>query len=100
MQVSIVSGTYNRLPLLQLMVKSARQSAGDLTHEIIIVDGGSTDGTREWCKSQDDIVLIEHGELRGAIKAYNDGYARARGEYVVTGNDDITFDGQTFKLAY
>lgn len=100
MQISIITGTYNRLPLLQRMVKSARQSAGDLTGEIIVVDGGSTDGTHEWCKQQPDIVLIEHGELKGAIKAYNDGYAAAKGKYVVTGNDDITFDGKTLELAY
>ena len=57
--ISLVSGTYNRLPLLKRMVASARQSAADLPLEIVLVDGGSTDGTIAWCKSQPDIVLIE-----------------------------------------
>lgn len=101
MQVSIVTGTYNRLPLLQRMVASAHKSAGGLEHEIIVVDGGSTDETIEWCNSQSPgIVLIQQGELRGAIQAYNDGYALAKGTFVVTGNDDITFDGDTIERAH
>ena len=99
-QVSVVAGTYNRLPLLQEMVASARQSAKDLDLEIVLVDGGSTDGTQDWCKGQPDITLIEHGELLGAIQAYNDGCAAASGEYVVIGNDDITFDADTIHRAF
>ena len=40
--VSVVSGTYNRLDLLQRMVDSARSSAGPLPLELVLVDGGST----------------------------------------------------------
>lgn len=98
-QVSVVSGTYNRLPLLKEMVASARRSAGNLSLELVLVDGGSTDGTQAWCKEQSDIVLVEHGELKGAIKAYNDGCAAASGDYVAIGNDDITFDGDTIYKA-
>ena len=98
--ITVVSGTYNRLPLLKNMVASARQSAKDLDLEIVLVDGGSTDGTLDWCKSQPDITLIEHGELRGAIKAYNDGCYASSGRYVVIGNDDITFDGDTIWRAH
>jgi glycosyltransferase involved in cell wall biosynthesis len=100
MTISVVSGTYNRLTLLQRMVKSARESAGDLPLEIVLVDGGSTDGTIEWCKSQRDIKLVEHGELLGAIRAYNDGFAAASSTYIVIGNDDIIFDGDTIARAY
>ena len=98
--VSVVSGTYNRLELLQRMVQSARDSAGDLPLEIVLVDGGSTDGTQAWAKQQPDVVLIEHGELRGAIRAYNDGCAVAQGEFVVIGNDDVTFEADTICTAY
>jgi glycosyltransferase involved in cell wall biosynthesis len=100
MTISVVSGTYNRLALLQRMVASARRSAGDLPLEIVLVDGGSKDGTIEWCKGQKDIRLIEHGKLLGGIRAYNDGFAAATGDYVVIGNDDITFDGETIARAY
>jgi len=90
--VSIVSGTYNRLSYLQKMVDSVRTSVGiGIQYEIILVDGGSTDGTINWCKKQDDIVLIEHGKLVGPIPAFNDGARRAKGTYVILANDDIYF---------
>lgn len=98
--VSVVSGTYNRLPLLKRMVDSARISARDLALEIVLVDGGSDDGTLDWCKAQSDVTLVQHGELLGAIRAYNDGCAAAQGRYVVIGNDDIAFNGETIHLAY
>lgn len=94
MNLSIVSGTYNRKPYLERMVGSVRKSIGDfdgLTYEIVLVDGGSTDGTLEWCKEQPDIRLIEHGKLLGAVKAFNDGARAARGDYVILANDDIEF---------
>lgn len=92
MLLSIVSGTFNRLPLLQQMVASVRRSLyRGLQYEFVVVDGGSTDGTIEWCKTQRDTVLIQHGELRGAIRSYCDGCAIASGQYVLLVNDDIEF---------
>lgn len=90
-EISIVSGTYNRLQYLQRMVASARYSVSILPYEIVLVDGGSTDGTIEWCRRQSDIVLIEQGELLGAVKAFNAGAEAARGRYVILANDDIEF---------
>lgn len=87
--LSIVTGTYNRLPHLQKMVSSCRSSVGNLKFEFIIVDGGSTDGTIGWCKKQRDVKLIEQGELLGGIKAFNVGCEMARGYYVAILNDDI-----------
>lgn len=90
--VSIVTGTYNRLPYLQQMVDSARRSIPTtLSHEFVICDGGSTDGTLEWLREQRDVVLLEHGELRGALKAFGDAARAATGEYVILANDDIVF---------
>ena len=107
--LSVVSGTYQRLPLLQNMVQSARDSLcavvdGDfvrsgIPYEIVLVDGGSTDGTIEWAKAQPDVRLIEQGELLGAIKAFNEGAFAAVGTYVVLANDDITFTDDTLITA-
>lgn len=92
MLLSIVSGTWNRLNYLSRMVASVRsQIPRHIKYEFVIVDGGSSDGTIQWCKTQPDIVLIEHGELRGAIPAFCDGARAARGQYVVMANDDVEF---------
>lgn len=92
MLVSIVSGTYDRLESLVRMVESARACVPfGIAYEIVIVDGGSQDGTIQWCGRQKDIRLIQHGELRGAINAFCDGAKAAQGDYVILANDDITF---------
>src|SRR5262245_58888646 len=85
------------------MISSARESiAGPLglTLEFSLTDGGSTDGTIEWCKSQPDIRLIEHGQLLGAVKAFNDGAFAAAGQYVILANDDIEFVSDSILKAW
>ena len=104
MDVSIVSGTFNRLRSLQRMVNTIRNSftlkTYGLNYEIVLVDGGSQDGTIEWCQKQADINLITHGELRGAVKAFNDGAFNSKGQYVILANDDIEFVGNSIWIAY
>jgi glycosyltransferase involved in cell wall biosynthesis len=91
-EISIVTGTYNRLSHVQKMVESVRRSIGvGIPYEVVLVDGGSTDGTIEWAKTQPDITIIEQGELLGAIKAFNPGLYAAKGRYCVVGNDDIEY---------
>lgn len=90
--ISLVTGTYNRLEQLRNMIESARAAAAaGLLSEVVVVDGGSTDGTLAWCREQFDVHLIEHGGLHGAIKAFCDGAKAARGDYVLMANDDIVF---------
>lgn len=101
--ISVVSGTYNRLPSLKRMVESARLAIGDalgVSLTFCLVDGGSQDGTQKWCLSQPDITLIEHGKLLGAIKAFNDGAFTAQAEYIILANDDIEFVEDSILLAY
>lgn len=92
MKLSIVSGTYNRIASLQRMMTSVREQLHrGLPYEFVIVDGGSTDGTLDWLREQNDVRLIEHGELRGAINAFCEGAEAARGDYVLLANDDVVF---------
>lgn len=92
--LSIVTGTYSRLQYLRRMIHSARGAIPvGFEHEFVVIDGGSTDGTIEWCKAQPDIHLIEHGALLGAIRAFTDGAAEAAGRYTILANDDIEFIG-------
>lgn len=92
MLLSIVSGTYNRQQSLKRMMSSVRrQLHPGIDYQFVIVDGGSTDGTLEFLRTQSDVTLIEHGELRGAIPAFCDGARVTQGQYVVMANDDIVF---------
>lgn len=99
MKLSVVTGTLNRLKYLQACVASIGPACAGIEHEIIIVDGGSTDGTLEWLRARRDIITIEQGYAAGAVKAFNAGFWAAEGEYVASLNDDCTVRGNTLHLA-
>ena len=60
-RVSVVLGTLNRLPYLQATIESIRRSTCSLPLEIIVVDGGSNDGSLGWLAEQKDVItIIQH----------------------------------------
>jgi GT2 family glycosyltransferase len=90
--VSVVVPLYNGLPLTQAMVASLQATLpAGLAHEIILVDDGSTDGTREWLATLRDppfrVVLNEHN--LGFAAANNRGAAVAHGEFLALLNNDL-----------
>ena len=85
--LSVVFGTYNRFAHLQGCVESIRKYV-TRPYEIIIADGGSTDGGREWMVAQDDIIMIGERTLHGAVDAYNKAFSISFGQYVAHLNDD------------
>jgi glycosyltransferase involved in cell wall biosynthesis len=96
--ISVVLGSYNRCKLLKLTIKSVRNELKDISHEIIVVDGGSNDGSSQWLTKQKDIItIIQHnrGEWNGKkIKRQSWGYfmniafKAAKGKYVCMISDD------------
>lgn len=99
MKLSIVIGTLNRLPHLQKCIASAEKSCGDMEREIIVVDGGSYDGTQKWLANRRDIITIEQGAPYGAVCAFNAGFWASEGDYVAGLNDDCVVVGNTLPLA-
>ena len=67
--VSVVIPTYNRLALLKESIASVRIQSHPAS-EIIVVDDGSTDGTLNWCTTQNDIRVL-HCNRGGPSAARN-----------------------------
>lgn len=105
--IAVVFGTYNRIAMLKNAVASIREAMRGIEHSyaIIIVDGGSTDGTREWLheRSNPDLwPIMQDLPLTGAVRAFNLGFARAidsmqwpiekRFDYIAHLNDDMILE--------
>jgi glycosyltransferase involved in cell wall biosynthesis len=92
-RATVVITTRDRLAYLQEAIASVQAQNG-ISHELIVADNGSSDGTREWLAQRDDLVAVhaDHDPARtrsGNISiARNAGFARARGEYVWFLDDD------------
>jgi hypothetical protein len=97
--VSVLFGTFNRRPLLLKCVEAVRRSVGELPYEIVVCDGGSTDGSRQWLAEQIDVVMVGRRGLTGAVVAFNDCHALSRGRYLVTLNDDCEVQGDAIYQA-
>ena len=92
MNLSVVTGSVYRLGPLQQMVTSVRATIPTgITYEIIVVGVVDDGATANWCAAQQDIRYIAQPALMGAIRAFDEGAAAARGEYVILANDDIVF---------
>jgi len=91
--VSVVVPTYNRLPLLrQTMPSLLAQTEPKL--EIIVADGGSTDGTQGYVQRLDDqrIRLITLDKPVPHFENWSRGIKAARGKYIALYHDDDIYD--------
>ena len=97
--LSIVMGTYNRLDCLKGCLGSLKRACNGYSYEVVITDGGSTDGTLDYLRFHPGVRLIEHGKPLGPVKAYNDAFAICEGEYVAYINDDLILEPGAFTEA-
>ena len=89
MKLSLIVPTLNRLDALKTCIESLRVYAPPFEHEIIVIDGGSVDGTAEWLCEQKDLVILQHNRRTGCTKAFNDGFRISSGEYCAQLSDDV-----------
>lgn len=91
--VSVVGTTRNRARLLPRSIESAlNQTYNNI--EIIIVDGESTDNTKEvvdFYISKDNRVKYLYRENRSGAYCLNEGFRAAKGKYIAVLDDDDEF---------
>ncbi len=96
--ISVVIPCYNEINTLALAIERVRNCG--LKTEIIVVDDGSTDGTRELLagelKDRVDQVLF-HKKNMGKGRALRTGFAAAKGDLVIVQDADLEYDPRDFQ---
>lgn len=92
---SLVFPTYNERDNIKILIPSMTDIFKESGIEIIIVDDGSTDGTREEIeklqKIHHNIILVKRNKLEGIGSALIVGYNMAKGEYIISCDSDLSF---------
>lgn len=90
MKVSVVTPNYNGEKFLKAFFESLNEDS-QCIGEVIIVDNGSTDGSKEYIKKNSfkfPVHLIENDENLGFAPAVNQGILKAENEYIFSLNND------------
>lgn len=95
--VSVIVPVYNEAAHLDALLRAVL--ASPVRKEIIIVDDGSTDGTREKLRAlapSSDVTVLFHEKNSGKGASIRTALQYARGEYVLIQDSDLEYDPQDY----
>jgi GT2 family glycosyltransferase len=90
--VSVVMPVFNKLELTRVCLESIEAEGAEASFEVLVVDNGSTDGSRKWLTDQQNqgrLRLIASPDNLGFSRGCNIGAAAARGRHILFLNNDM-----------
>jgi len=96
-RLSVVMPVYNERDTLEEIVRQVL--ATRLAHEIVMVDDGSTDGTREIMQQWENdqrVKVIYHERNMGKGSAVRTGFQAATGDVIVIQDADLEYDPRDY----
>ena len=97
MKLSVIIPIYNEVESLREIVKRVQDTK--LAWEIVLVDDGSIDGTRDLLKEmdgKDNIHVVLHEKNQGKGAAVRTGFGAARGEILLIQDADLEYDPRDY----
>jgi glycosyltransferase involved in cell wall biosynthesis len=97
MNISVIIPIYNEVHTLREIVK--RVQAQNMASEILLVDDGSMDGTREILSeldNQESIRIILHEKNQGKGAAVRTGLEYAKGDVILIQDADLEYDPRDY----
>jgi glycosyltransferase involved in cell wall biosynthesis len=96
MKLSIIVPAYNEIKTIGVIIQKIKRI--NLHKEIIIIDDGSTDGTREYLSDLDDkeIIIIFHERNMGKSSGIRTGIKHATGDIIIIQDADLEYDPQDY----
>lgn len=95
--LSVIIPCYNEITTIEEIVAAVK--AVDIVYEIIIVDDGSTDGTRDILPRFDGdpmVHVIYHDHNQGKGAAVRTGFKAAKGEVMLIQDADLEYDPREY----
>jgi len=98
--LSVVIVSWNTVDMLHECLRTVEAGAAGLAVETIVVDNGSADGSADMVAARFPAVrLIRNAENVGFAAANNQGFNRARGEFILLLNSDTLVHGDVLAAA-
>jgi len=98
--ISLIIPTLNEAGNIGELIERARSVIEGLgvEYEILVMDGGSTDGTCEEAEQAGARAVREGGETYGT--ALRTGFSQARGEFVITMDSDLSHEPEFIRALW